>query len=803
MNYTVVQPFVAAGSSTVASAIIIGASILGFLFAYASYKKVAAIEVRAISLQEMLQHTPPDNKSSLLNGDEKVEEGEDDFDADAANKTLHLVFKSIQDGAKAFLFAEYKYMFTFIVFFSIFIAVLVGSATNCGPVSAATGMLVPAKGACWTNGILTVFPFILGGTTSILSGWVGMQIAVFANARTSCAAQYGWTDAFNTAFRAGAVMGFCLCSMALIVLYLIIVVYHAFIWPSFSVLGDPLFMFEAIAGYGLGGSSIALFGRVGGGIYTKAADVGADLVGKFENGLDEDDPRNPACIADNVGDNVGDVAGMGADLFGSFAEATCACLVVMASSPDLNYNFATLMYPLLISAGGIVACFFCSFIATNICPVTSAPSVEGVLRVQMIMSTLLTSIAILPLTLYFLPEQFCVNLMPNNLPSNGVFSWVGTAQGEFPSWCLQGAASWMAYICVFAGLWGGLIIGYFTDYMTSNAHGPVQELAKVCDEGAAMNIIFGISLGNFSTVVPAIALAVVIYFSFFLCHMFGVALAALGMLSTLSIGLTIDAYGPVCDNAGGIAEMSGFPGMVRERTDVMDAAGNTTAAIGKGFAIGSAALVSLALFGAFVTRIGASQVNILQPITFAGLLIGSMLPYWFSGMCMRSVGKAANEMVVEVRRQFTEHPGILTSDEEPDSNECIRISTESSLREMVGPGILVMGTPIGMGFFFGVNAVTGLLAGGMVSGVQMAISSSNMGGAWDNAKKYVEAGNFGGKNSRAHKAAVIGDTVGDPLKDTSGPALNILMKLMAIISLVFADFFVTNSLPVLFGTTAF
>jgi len=794
-------------SSVDADILIVAMVLLGFVFAYFNYSCVSKQNIHAISYEEMLTHTPPEASDKLLDVNEEEGEKREEFNPEEANATLMNVYNSITEGAKAFLNAEYKYMFVFLVVFSAIVVVIVGSAGNCGSVYVSSqGLLSSKKASCWGHGVLAAIAFVLGGTTSIFSGYIGMRIAVYSNARTSCAAQYGWTSAFNTAFRAGAVMGFSLCSLALMNLFILILVYKAAVWPNWTTYGTASYMFECVAGYGLGGSSIALFGRVGGGIYTKAADVGADLVGKFENGLDEDDPRNPACIADNVGDNVGDVAGMGADLFGSFAEASCACLVVMAASPDLQGQFAAMMFPLLISAGGILACFFTSFIATNFSPVKNAKGVERALRVQLIMSTVITTIVLIPLAFFYLPDEFCVamnnKLMPTNM-SVPQFTWAGVGKGMVPSWCLQVSKAYQAYICVVAGLWAGLCIGYFTDYMTSNHHGPVQELASSCKEGAAMNIIFGISLGNFSCIVPGIALAVCIFFAFYLAHMFGVALAALGMLSTLSIGLTIDAYGPVCDNAGGVAEMSGFPKLVRERTDVLDAAGNTTAAIGKGFAIGSAALVSLALFGAFVTRVGAYQVNILRPITFAGLLIGAMLPYWFSAMCMRSVGKAAQEMVVEVRRQFTEKPGILEGTDEPDSELCIRISTEASLKEMLGPGLLVMGTPILMGFFFGVNSVTGLLAGGMVSGVQMAISSSNMGGAWDNAKKYIEAGNFGGKNTEAHKAAVIGDTVGDPLKDTSGPALNILMKLMAIISLVFADFFATNSLPVLVGSTAF
>lgn len=632
--------------------------------------------------------------------------------------------------------------------------------------SSSNAKIVPEKP--WLDGVFSAIAFVAGGLTSILSGYVGMRIAVFANVRTAIEARTGYTTAFNTAFRAGSVMGFSLCSMALLVLYFSIRLFTL----AFNETSEVVRLYENIAAYGLGGSSIALFGRVGGGIYTKAADVGADLVGKVEANIPEDDPRNPGVIADNVGDNVGDVAGMGADLFGSFAEASCAALVISSTSLQLNTGFAHMSFPLLISASGILVCILTSFVATNISPCTSKETIEPVLKKQLLISTILETLVLIPIAFSFLPEKFSFITNP-------------TVNGTW----------WKAYLCVVSGLWAGLIIGYITEYYTSNAYHPVQEVANSCETGAATNIIYGLALGYKSTIIPVLALAFAIYLSFRFCYLYGIALAALGMLSTLSIGLTIDAYGPISDNAGGIAEMAGLGDDVRERTDALDAAGNTTAAIGKGFAIGSAALVSLALFGAFVTRVaeikGAqSVVDILKPLDFAGLLIGAMLPYAFSAMTMKSVGEAANQMVLEIRRQFREIEGLMSGEAEPDYRECVRISTDASLREMIAPGVLVMGTPLAMGFLFGVEAVMGVLAGGLVSGVQMAISASNTGGAWDNAKKYIEAGNLGGKGSPYHAAAVIGDTVGDPLKDTSGPSLNILMKLMAIISLVFAPFFV-------------
>ena len=633
-----------------------------------------------------------------------------------------------------------------------------------------------ARTNCWKNGIASAIAFVIGGSTSILCGYIGMSIAVYANARTATMCQVSWTDGFNTAFRAGSVMGFCLTSLGLLILYASLWIFGLFIpWDTKNTHISEIF-FECMTGYGLGGSSIALFGRVGGGIYTKAADVGADLVGKVEAGIPEDDPRNPAVIADNVGDNVGDVAGMGADLFGSFAESSCAALVVASVSKELNSNWGYLMFPLLVSAGGIVSSWITSFFATSIpcLQVKEERHVERNLSIQLYISTILSSISTLIMVIYFLPDRFCVKVV--EAAKNG-------------SWCDMYSSRWAAYACVMCGLWSGLLIGKVTDYMTSYNYGPVKEVSKSCETGAATNIIFGLALGYKSVVIPIFAMAVTIFVSFYFANMYGVALAALGMLSTLSTGLTIDAYGPITDNAGGIAEMSGLSAAVRVKTDALDAAGNTTAAIGKGFAIGSAALVSLALFGAFVTRSHISGVDILKPQTFAGLIVGAMLPYWFSALTMKSVGKAASAMVEEVRTQFREHPGIMTNDEEPDYKRCVAISTNASLIEMIAPGVLVMLTPIIVGLLFGVKTLTGVLAGGLVSGVQMAISASNTGGAWDNAKKYIEKGNFGGKGSDAHKAGVVGDTVGDPLKDTSGPSLNILMKLMAIISLVFAPTF--------------
>lgn len=670
---------------------------------------------------------------------------------------LREVYEAISAGAEAFLRAEYSYCAVFVVIFSVIIYMLISWSQDT------------------TIGFLTALSFVLGAITSIASGYIGMRVAVYSNVRTTINAQKpGYMPCFNTAFRAGSVMGFALSGLGILVLYVTLLVFSQYFEQDNWIL-----MMECVSGYGLGGSSIALFGRVGGGIYTKAADVGADLVGKVVHGIPEDDPRNPATIADNVGDNVGDVAGMGADLFGSFAESTCAALVIAAQTPDLlAQGWGAVCFPLVVSATGILVCLLTSFLATNIYPVTSENRIELALRLQLIVTTLLLVPATYVVTNMFIPATFQID---------GVSRVLSATQQD-------------VFICVVSGAVGGLIIGLTTEYYTSKEYSPVKELVESCRTGAATNIIYGLSLGYKSVIVPVFILAFIIYVAFSLCDLYGVALAAVGMLGNLATGLTIDAYGPVCDNAGGIAEMAELHKDVRKKTDALDAAGNTTAAVGKGFAIGSAALVSLALYGAFVVRIkvaskiAETNVEILQPLTFAFLLIGSMLPYWFSAMTMKSVGKAAMEMVAEVKDQFERNPELLNpvGTARPDYDRCVAISTKAALREMIAPGALVILAPILTGVFFGVNAVYGLLTGGLLSGVQLAISMSNTGGAWDNCKKYIEANvdpSLGGKGSDIHKAAVVGDTVGDPLKDTSGPSLNILMKLMAIISLVFADFF--------------
>eukprot|EP00466_Bigelowiella_natans_P017657 jgi/Bigna1/58171/fgenesh1_pm.61_\ len=646
----------------------------------------------------------------------------------------------------------------------------------------------------WTTGIGTAVSFWVGCITSIASGFIGMRIAVFSNSRTAVKSNEGehkreeGRRGFTTAFKAGSVMGFALVSLGILVLMILVEVYKALFSNAYKDNGDcescTVTMYECIAGYGLGGSSIAMFGRVGGGIYTKAADVGADLAGKVDQGWDEDDPRNPAVIADNVGDNVGDIAGMGADLFGSFAEATCAALVLCAQSPDLSVHFTSMSFPILVSVGGLLACFLTSFFATHFFPVKKDADVETCLKLQLLISTIISTPIVFFISGIFLPYSFDIS-------------------GKTVYW-------YSAAICILAGLWSGLIIGFITEYYTSFSYRPTQRLAESCETGPATNIIYGLALGYKSAIIPIVCLCITMFLGYTLGRMFGIACGALGILMTLATGLTIDAYGPITDNAGGIAEMTGMPKHVRKNTDKLDAAGNTTAAIGKGFAIGSAALVSLALFGAFADTVGIYELQLIGAWQFAGLVLGAMIPYWFFAMTMESVGQAANKMVLEVRRQQEELEvahGKALGAADPDSLEttdeqyekCIAIATDASLKEMIAPGALVLFTPIVVGFLFGVKMLAGVLLGALASGVSMAISASNTGGAWDNAKKYIGAGHLvingevRGKKTEEHNAAIIGDTVGDPLKDTSGPALNIVMKLMAIVSLVFARAFPSQS----------
>ena len=661
------------------------------------------------------------------------------------SKRLKFIHGAIADGAMAFLKQEYKFLTIFMLAFAVIIALLIDDPHTPD----------------LREGIYTALAFLFGGAISIASGYIGMKVAVQGNARTTVSAKNDIGSAFDVAINSGAVMGFALVGLATLGLVIIYVVMSALM----SDLGpdNSHILMEVIAGFGLGGSTIALFARVGGGIFTKAADVGADLVGKIEQGIPEDDPRNPAVIADNVGDNVGDVAGMGADLFGSCAESTCAAMVISAIAFAADPN--ALLYPILISAVGIPISLITKLMVTVKTEDDVAPA---------LMKLLIISSALMAFVMYF----FTTALIPEVFDLNGEqYSNIGV------------------YYCFLAGLTAGLTVGLLTGYYTSEKFAPVQEVAKACETGVATNIIYGLALGYKSTVLPYLAIAVSIFVSWELAGMYGIAIASLGMLGTLVLTLTIDAYGPVADNAGGIAQMVGLEKEVRRRTDILDSAGNTTAAIGKGFAIGAAILTSLALLAAFITIAGtlrgeAITLSLLEPLVFTSLFVGAVLPFLFSAMTMKSVGKAAFAMIEEVRHQFKTIPGIMDGTGEPDYARCVEISTQAALKEMIAPGILIMASPLVVGYLFGVEAVAGMLAGSLITGGVLAIASSNSGGAWDNAKKYIEAGNLGGKGSDVHTAAVVGDTVGDPMKDTSGPSLNILIKLSAILSLVFAPFFV-------------
>ena len=634
---------------------------------------------------------------------------------DAGTERMKEIAAAINDGAKAFLFAEYKILAIFVVVLFIAIGLGLGS---------------------W----ITALCFLFGALFSILAGYIGMNVATKANVRTANAArESGMNKALSIAFSGGSVMGMCVVGLGLLGASVL-----------FLIFNDTNVLF----GFSLGASSIALFARVGGGIYTKAADVGADLVGKVEAGIPEDDPRNPAVIADNVGDNVGDVAGMGADLFESYVGAIISAMtlgaVVVAQFGDLS-----VIFPLVIAACGILA----SVIATFFVRGKEGANPHKALKMGSYVSALLVVIA----------SVIFSKLM---LGSYG------------PS------------IAIVSGLVVGLVIGIVTEVYTSGDYKFVKKIAQQSETGSATTIISGTAVGMMSTWVPVILICVGILLAYKFAGLYGIALAAVGMLSTTGITVAVDAYGPIADNAGGIAEMSGLDHSVREITDKLDAVGNTTAAMGKGFAIGSAALTALALFVSFTqaTGLDASEVALTSPTVVIGLLIGGMLPFVFSAMTMDSVSKAAYSMIEEVRRQFHEIPGIMEGKAKPDYKTCVAISTTAALKEMLVPGIMAVVAPLAVGLILGSTALAGLLAGSLVSGVMMAMFMSNAGGAWDNAKKYIEEGHHGGKGSDAHKAAVVGDTVGDPFKDTSGPSINILIKLMTVVSTVFAAIFTANGL---------
>ena len=633
---------------------------------------------------------------------------------DAGTDRMKEISSAISDGARAFLFAEYRIL-------AIFVAVLF--------IAIGFGL----------NSWITAVCFLCGAAFSILAGYIGMNVATKANVRTANAARLsGMNKALSIAFSGGSVMGMCVVGLGLLgasVLYLI--------FNNLNVL----------FGFSLGASSIALFARVGGGIYTKAADVGADLVGKVEAGIPEDDPRNPAVIADNVGDNVGDVAGMGADLFESYVGAIISAMTLGAVAITDTAN--GVIFPLVIAACGILA----SVIATFFVRGKEGSNPHKALKMGSYVSALLVVIA----SLIF---------------SKSMLGSMGGA------------------IAIISGLVVGLVIGVVTEVYTSGDYKFVKKIAQQSETGSATTIISGTAVGMMSTWVPILLICVGIFLAYKFAGLYGIALAAVGMLSTTGITVAVDAYGPIADNAGGIAEMSGLDHSVREITDKLDAVGNTTAAMGKGFAIGSAALTALALFVSFTqaTGLNAAEVALTSPTVVIGLLIGGMLPFVFSAMTMDSVSKAAYSMIEEVRRQFRDIPGVMEGTAKPDYKTCVAISTTAALKEMLVPGIMAVVAPLAVGLILGSTALAGLLAGSLVSGVMMAMFMSNAGGAWDNAKKYIEEGNHGGKGSDAHKAAVVGDTVGDPFKDTSGPSINILIKLMTVVSTVFAALFTANGL---------
>ena len=642
--------------------------------------------------------------------------------------------KAIRRGANAFLKRQYKIVG---IFFAVLFVIL------C--VMAILKFLTP----------YVPFAFVTGGFFSALSGFIGMKIATASNARTANACREGLNRGLRVAFSAGSVMGFMVVGLGLLDISI------WFFLLKFVFKLEPTEITSAMLTFGMGASCMALFARVGGGIFTKAADVGADLVGKVEAGIPEDDPRNPAVIADNVGDNVGDVAGMGADLYESYVGSilSASALGVAAFNGDMK----AMSLPLILAAVGVI----CSIIGTFLVRTKEGASQKDLLRA---------------------------------LSKGTNFSAIVIAIISFPLvYFILGKENWTLYFPILAGLLAGVLIGQATEYFTSDTYKPTKKLSDSSETGSATIIISGLSLGMISTALPIVIVAICVLVSYFVSGggsqgLYGIALAAVGMLSTLGITLATDAYGPVADNAGGIAEMSGLPKEVRQRTDALDSLGNTTAATGKGFAIGSAALTALALMASYIDKANSipggaekiSDLSLMNPTVLMGMFIGACLPFVFAALTMDSVGKAAQSVVKEVRRQFKEITGLMEGKSDPDYARCVDLCTKASLKEMVLPTIVAIAVPIAVGLVLGCTGVVGMLAGATATGFLMAVFMSNSGGAWDNAKKYIESGTHGGKGSSCHKAAVVGDTVGDPFKDTAGPSINILIKLLSMVSIVFA-----------------